>query len=192
MRPLPSSQSESLGIPAAWASRTKGRQDVSPVKAGWVRDGAGEALVVVADHPRRGAAQPTEEALPIGLRLARERLQAPGLEPSRLKAGRAEDPEGDPEAPASRVAHWERDVVEQQRALLGPGRLPVRLEDDRRKDLDPVADELAVPGQARLAGLRYPPAAAVPARVRSMPPTPTAPPAPTATRASAIPRATNW
>jgi hypothetical protein len=62
---------------------------------------------------------------------------------------RAEDVEGDPAGrnpPPGGIqsADAEGQVIEQQRALGRPGAGAVGLEDDRREQLHPVADQLAV------------------------------------------------
>jgi hypothetical protein len=79
-------------------------------------------------------------------------------------ADRAEDVEGDPagrDSPPAGVEgpDPEGQVVEEQRALRRPGALAVGLEDNRREQLDPVADELAVAGLAQLAGFGVDPKA---------------------------------
>ena len=71
-----------------------------------------------------------------------------------LESSRAEHPEGDPKAPPGRVAHREGQIVDQQRARSWPRVGAMGLEHDRREDLHPVGDELAVPRHPRLAALR--------------------------------------
>jgi hypothetical protein len=82
---------------------------LGPREAGTHR--VGQAAVVVAHDPRRGAAEGAEERLPVGLRLARERLQAPQSRASRLVAHGAEHAKRDPVAAAVGVAHAERQIV---------------------------------------------------------------------------------
>jgi hypothetical protein len=110
--------------------------------------------VVVADHARWRPLEGAQERLPVGVRGVGKGLHAPELGASALEARRAEDPECDPQASGGRVTHREGQIVEQKRAGRRPGGGPVRLEDDRGKELDPVSDELAVARRARLARLR--------------------------------------
>lgn len=79
---------------------------------------------------------------------ARERLRAPEPGLAGSVADRAEDVEGDPAGgdPLPVPVQGpdpERQVIEQQRALRRPEGWAVRLESDRREELDPVGDELA-------------------------------------------------
>jgi hypothetical protein len=73
---------------------------------------------------------------------------APKLRPAGHIADRAEDVEGDPagrDPPTGGVQRpdAERQVIEQERALSRPGARAMGLEDDRRKELNPVCDQLA-------------------------------------------------
>jgi hypothetical protein len=111
-----------------------------------------EPGVVVAHDPRRSLLQRAQERFPVSLRCVGKGLRAPELGTALLKARGAEDPERDPEAAGSRVPHRERQVVQQQRSGGWPGRRSVRLEDHRRKDLNPVGHQLAVRSHARLPG----------------------------------------
>lgn len=92
-----------------------------------------EPVVVVADDPRRRALEGAQERLPAGPGCVGGGLDAPEPRATALEARRAEDPEGDPEAPGGGVTHREGKVVEQERPRLRPGRGPVGLEDDGAK-----------------------------------------------------------
>jgi hypothetical protein len=79
----------------------------------------------------------------------RKRLGAPELGLGGNVADRAEDVEGDPpsrDPPPTGVQRPDakRQVIEQQRALRRPRGGANGLEDDRREQLDPVGDQLAV------------------------------------------------
>ena len=117
-------------------------------------DGVRQAGVVVADDPRRRPVQGAQERLPVGLRLARERLQPPQLRASGLVTHRAEDAKRDPVATADRITHPERQVVQQQRPRRGPLAGAVGLKDDRREDLHPGHHQRSVARGARLAAAR--------------------------------------
>jgi hypothetical protein len=79
----------------------------------------------------------------------RERLGVPKQRLCGAVSNRAKNVEGDP-AGAYRLAVGiqgpdpEGQVVEQERAFGRPGSRTVRPKDDRREELDPVGDELAV------------------------------------------------
>lgn len=116
------------------------------------------AAIGVADDPLRLALQGAEQGAPVGRIGAPERLGMPEPGLAGAVADRAEDVEGDSpggDPPALGVVgpDPERQMVEQQRALGRPGARALRLGDDRREQLDPVGDELAVSGLAQLAGL---------------------------------------
>jgi hypothetical protein len=115
------------------------------------------AAVGVADDPLRLARQRAEEGAPVGRMRARKGLRAPEPRLAGAVPDRAEDVEGDPSGgnpPAVGVQgpDPEGQMVEQQRSLGWPGGWGMGPEDDRREQLDPVGDELAVVGLAHLAG----------------------------------------
>ncbi len=88
-----------------------------------------------------------------------ERRCMPEPRPAGAIADRAKDIEGDRSSgypPAARILGPDPkgQVVEQQRALSGPCGRPVRLEDHRREQLDPIANELAMGGLTHFTGLR--------------------------------------
>jgi len=115
------------------------------------------ATVGVADDPLWLTGQGAEEGAPVGGMRACERLCEPEPRLAGAEADAAEDIEGDPagrDPPAAGVqgSHPEGQMVKQQRALYRPRRWTMRFEDDRREQLHPVGDELAMMGLAQLAG----------------------------------------
>ena len=113
-----------------------------------------EPVVVVAHDPWRSATERSQERLPIRLRLARERLQAPQPWASGVIPHRGEHAERDPEATAVRVAHPERQVVEQQRSARRPLARTMRVEHDGSEHLHPIHHQRPVPREAQLASAR--------------------------------------
>jgi len=112
--------------------------------------------VVVADHSGRLAAQAPQERRPVRGTRGRERLKTPQARPVALIAHRGEDVKDDPAAGDGLAVRAERldaerEVVEDKRALGGPVVRTVPLENDRREELDPVRDELAVRREPRVA-----------------------------------------
>ena len=107
------------------------------------------SAVGVADDSLGRARQRSEESAPVDRMRARERLRTPEPGLAGLVANRAEDVESDPAggdalAVGVQGADPKREMIEQKRAFRRPEGRPVGLEDDRRKELDPVGDELAV------------------------------------------------
>jgi hypothetical protein len=102
----------------------------------------------VADDPLGPSRQRGQKCAPVGRVGGREGLGARKPRPAGHIADRAEDVEGDPagrDPPTGGVQRpdAERQVIEQERALSRPGARAMGLEDDRRKELNPVCDQLA-------------------------------------------------
>jgi len=121
-------------------------------------DGLQHAAVGVADDALGMARQRAEESAPVGGLGACERLGEPEPRLAGAIADAAEDVEGDlagGDSPPAGVqgSNPKGQMVEQQRAVCRPGRRTVGIEDDRRKDLHPIGEKLAVIGLAQLAGL---------------------------------------
>jgi hypothetical protein len=109
------------------------------------------AVVQLTDRPRGHSMQRAEERLPVG-RGVRERLHPPRTRAARDAAHCAEDPEGDRRPRRlARVAHTEGQVVDHEAPAARPHLRTMRLEHDRREQLDPVGHELPVACLTQLA-----------------------------------------
>ncbi len=98
-----------------------------------------------------------QKRFPVGLRLARERLQPPQPRAPALTTHRSEDAQRDPMTASLRIAHPERQVIQQQRAVRRPRTRAIGLENDRDEHLQPVHHQRPVPLEPLIARARQGP-----------------------------------